>query len=69
MIRNVFIVRGGGLETKVDFVACWTPDGSIGKTSAQTGGTGHGIRIAKSKNIKVHNLKRGDGLGKALDLY
>lgn len=54
--RNSYQVLGDDLNTPVDFVICWTPDGSTGKTTIKTGGTGQAIRIAFDRNIKVYNL-------------
>ena len=48
--RNAMIILGAGLQTPVDEVICWTPDGK------DTGGTGQGIRIAHAYDIPVYNL-------------
>lgn len=48
--RNTLIVLGPDLKTLADFVICWTPGGET------IGGTGLGIRIAKSYGIPVYNL-------------
>ena len=44
------IILGERLSEPVKFVLCHTPDGK------DTGGTGLGIRIAKSRGIPVFNL-------------
>ena len=44
------------LNTPSEFVICWTPDGSEGTTTRETGGTGQAIRMAKKRGIKVMNL-------------
>ena len=48
--RNSMIILGHDLNTPVDFVICWTPDGKA------TGGTGLGINLANDKDIPVYNL-------------
>lgn len=58
--RNAHIVLGTYLKTPALFVVCWTRDGAIEKTTAETGGTGQAIRIAVAHGIKVWNLARGD---------
>ncbi|MFY0655349.1 MAG: hypothetical protein JXR12_01090 [Neptunomonas phycophila] len=54
--RNTYQVLGMDLNTPSEFVICWTPDGSEGTTTRETGGTGQAIRIAKKRGIKVLNL-------------
>jgi hypothetical protein len=44
----------------VDFVVCWTPDGSIDGSKKSSGGTGQALRIASQYGIPVFNLKLGD---------
>lgn len=44
----------------VDFVICWTPDGSIDGSKKSSGGTGQALRIASHYGIPVFNLKLGD---------
>lgn len=51
MERNVMIILGEDLKTRVDFVVCWTPDGM------DSGGTGHAIRVAEAYRIPVYNLR------------
>ena len=58
--RNVHQVLGPDLQSPVEFVVCWTPDGAITKseTTKKTGGTGQAIRIASEYNVPVYNLAR-----------
>lgn len=59
MARNAQQVLGKNLDTPVEFVICWAPDGCTrgeNRTKA-TGGTGQAIAIASSRNIPVFNLK------------
>lgn len=60
MTRNVYQVLGLDLETYSDFVACWTPDGSTGTTTKDTGGTGQAIRIADHYDIPIYNMLNED---------
>lgn len=57
--RNVNQILGPDLETPVDRVLCWTPDGAEfeNETSRKTGGTGQAIRIADDFDVPVHNLR------------
>ena len=48
--RNALIILGLNFKSPVNFVICWTPNGS------DVGGTGLAIRIAKDHNIPVLNL-------------
>ena len=48
--RNASIILGISTDTPVDAAVCWTRDGAV------TGGTGLGIRIARSRGIPVLNL-------------
>ena len=41
----------------VDFVLCWTPDGSSDGASRAAGGTGQALRIAHHHGIPVFNLE------------
>lgn len=54
--RNSQQILGAGLDSPVDFVVCWTPDGAETETSTKTGGTGQAIRIAVAMDIPVYNL-------------
>lgn len=58
--RNVMILLGEDLLDPVEFVVCWTPDGK------DSGGTGLGIRVAKTFDIKVNNLHNEEVLNKTL---
>lgn len=57
--RNSQIILGPHLDSPVEFVLCWTPDGAL------SGGTALGIRIAKHNNINVLNLANHDELENA----
>lgn len=63
MARNTNQLFGKDLDTPVDFVLAWTPDGA--ETSAErtikTGGTGQAIDMASRKGIPVFNLATADG--------
>ena len=48
--RNVHQILGPDLDSPVEFVVCWTPDGQI------SGGTGQALRIAMKLEIPIHNL-------------
>ena len=48
--RNAYQVLGQNLDTKSEFVICYTPDGRA------SGGTGTAIRLATSLGIPVYNL-------------
>lgn len=50
MIRNASIILGTNCKEPADMVVCWTSGGK------GEGGTGHGIRIARSYNIPVFDL-------------
>lgn len=64
MARNVQQVLGKNLDSPVDFVLCWTPDGCEDHSSRtrKTGGTGQAISIASSCDIPVINLFNADAL-------
>lgn len=60
MARNAMQVLGPWLNTPVQFVLCWTPDGCIGKATRDinvTGGTGQAIVIAEHYGIPVINMQ------------
>lgn len=59
MARNAYQVLGEDLNTPVDFVICWTPDGaeSDKERNQKTGGTGQAISIADDNNIRVYNIE------------
>ena len=54
--RNMHQILGQDLSTPVDFVACWTKEGS------GAGGTGQAIRLAKSRGIAVFDFGFGPGM-------
>jgi hypothetical protein len=55
--RNTYQVLDFEGNVRVDFVICYTPDGSTGETSYATGGTGQALRIAKHFNVPIFNVK------------
>lgn len=57
MSRNVHQVFGPWLNTPVEFVCCWTPDGceSHETRTRNTGGTGLAISVASKASIPVVN--------------
>ena len=56
--RNMQQVLGPALDSPVEFVVCWTPDGaeSEEECSRATGGTGMAIRLASRRDIPIFNL-------------
>lgn len=56
MARNTYQVLGKNLQTSVDFVICWTPNGE------DVGGTSQAIRIATAVKIPVFNLGKQEHL-------
>ena len=67
MARNTYqVLSTAFLSPKSDLLICWTPDGSIGKTTFKTGGTGQAIRIAYHHKIKIWNLQRQDHINKIM---
>jgi hypothetical protein len=60
--RNVHQVLGADLETPVDLVVCWTPDGSLDGSGNKVGGTGQALRIAVAYDIEILNLARPEHL-------
>lgn len=50
MGRNAYQILGSDLDTPVDFVLCWTPNGKI------TGGTGQALRHAAALEIPIFNF-------------
>lgn len=63
MARNTNQLFGKNLDTPVDFVLVWTPDGaeSTAERNIKTGGTGQAIDMASRKGIPVFNLAKTDG--------
>jgi hypothetical protein len=58
--RNCHQILGDLLEQPVNFVLCYTPDGSLTGKSRTSGGTGQALRIATSAEVPVFNLQRSD---------
>lgn len=56
--RNAHQILGADLQTPVDLVVCWTPDGSLDGSSRESGGTGQALRIAAKHSVPVLNLAR-----------
>lgn len=56
--RNGHQILGKNLDLPVQAIIAWTPDASIGKTTADTGGTGHALRIAYGYKLPIWNLER-----------
>ena len=56
MARNCHQILGEDLNSPVDFVLCWTPDGAETSTTSKTGGTGQAIRLAIQNQIPVINM-------------
>lgn len=61
LARNSFQIGGRDLETPVNCVICWTPDG------AEVGGTAQAIRLAKHIGVPVFNLAIESDLEKLND--
>jgi hypothetical protein len=51
--RNMHQILGAGLDNPVDFVLCWTPEGS------GAGGTGQALRLAHKHQIPVFDMGTG----------
>jgi hypothetical protein len=58
--RNMHQILGRDLQSPVDFVVCYTPDGSLTGHGPDTGGTATALRLAYRNNIPVINIKRPD---------
>lgn len=58
--RNCYQILGLQLDTPVERVVCWTPNGS------GSGGTGQAIRIARHFNIPVDDLGKAETLNEYL---
>jgi hypothetical protein len=61
--RNVHAVLGADCASPSDLLICWTQDGSLGRTSRRTGGTGQAIRVAVAHRVSIWNLQRDDHRG------
>lgn len=70
MARNTNQIFGANLDTPVDFVLVWTPDGAetAAETSIKTGGTGQAIRLADGKGIPVINMNKPGWEGRLRDV-
>jgi hypothetical protein len=64
--RDVHQVLGTVLDSPVEFVLAWTPDGSLDGAAESAGGTGQALRAAAARGIPVVNLARGTGAQVAL---
>jgi hypothetical protein len=62
--RNVGQILGSNVSTPVDFVVCYTEDGSESEAEVgkKTGGTGTAIRLASRHGVPVFNLGKEDAL-------
>lgn len=62
--RNTMQVLGQDLNSPVEFVVCWTPDGAetIEAVTKETGGTGLAIRLAAQNNITIYNIANQESL-------
>lgn len=60
MARNAYQIFGRKLDTPVDFVLVWTPDGVTTHKgrNQNTGGTGQAISLASLKGIPVINMAK-----------
>lgn len=69
MARNVHQILGSDLQTPVEFVVCYTPDGctSIERYTSKTGGTGLAIALASVNNIPVFNLRNTNAIHQLVD--
>lgn len=61
--RNMHQILGRDLQSPVDFVVCYTPDGSLTGHGPDTGGTATALRLAYRNNIPVLNIKRPEHAG------
>lgn len=59
-IRNGYQLLGENLDNPVEFMICWTRDGTESKTGKKSGGTGQAIRLAEALGIQVFNLNTPD---------
>jgi alkylated DNA repair dioxygenase AlkB len=70
MARNTNQVFGKNLDTPVDFVIAWTPDGvtSFEDRTIETRGTGQAIEMASRKGIPVINMANDDWRDQLLEI-
>lgn len=68
--RNVCQILGQDLESPVDMVLCWTPDGAekFDDVNINTGGTGTAIKIASKMDIPVLNMYNKKSFCTIIDL-
>ena len=68
--RNIAQVLGSDLQSPVQFVICWTPDGceSDASRAIKTGGTGTAISCASLRSIPVFNLANTDAKDRLAEL-
>jgi len=57
------IILGLELDKPVDLVICWTPDAEV------VGGTGVGLKLAKSREIPIINLAKKGCLDKLREVF
>jgi len=69
MARNMHQVLGRKLDSPVEFVLCWTPDGveQGSMTTSKTGGTGMAIRVASHYDVPIYNLAKDDAMERLTD--
>lgn len=58
--RNVYQIVGMDLQTPVNMVICWTPEGK------RSGGTGQALRIAEFLEISIFDLALEETMNKLL---
>lgn len=68
--RSTYQIFGENLDTPVDFVLAWTPDGveTHADRKRSTGGTGQAISLADLKGIPVINMQNVDWLERLTEL-
>lgn len=62
--RNSHQILGDLLEDPVNFIICYTPDGTLTGDSRRAGGTGQALRVACTAGVPVFNLQRPDHRGR-----
>jgi hypothetical protein len=68
LARDGHQVLGDDLETPVQLIVCWTPDGGLDGGDPASGGTGQALRIAHHRHLPVLNLARADNVHRARDM-
>ena len=68
--RNTFQIFGINLDTTVDFIICWTPNGmtSHDERTIKEGGTAQAISMASLKGIPVINMANDDYIDRIKEL-